>query len=322
MSSWGTATVAAVALATGSAAEAREIFVSNEKGNSISVVDGEKLELVETIPVGNRPRGIALSPDGRHLYICASDDSTIQVLDTQARKVIHNLPSGPDPELLVVSPDGSTIYVANEDDNMVTVVDVATRSMVSEIPVGVEPEGMAVSHDGKWVVNTSETTNMAHFIDVDTHEITDNVLVDQRPRFAEFTSDDAELWVTSEIGGTVSVIDNAAREVKHKVKFEIPGVPTEAIQPVGVRIKKDRSLAFVALGPANRVAAIDAKTYEVKKYLLVGQRVWQLGFSPDEKFIYSTNGVSNDITVIDVDNLESVRSVPVGAYPWGIAVRD
>jgi YVTN family beta-propeller protein len=118
------------------------------------------------------------------------------------------------------------------------------------------------------------------------------------------------------------VIDTAAREVKHKIKFEIPGVPTEAIQPVGVRIKKDRSLAFVALGPANRVAAIDAKTYEVKKYLLVGQRVWQLGFSPDEKFIYSTNGVSNDITVIDVDNLESVQSVPVGTYPWGIAVRD
>jgi DNA-binding beta-propeller fold protein YncE len=25
-----------------------------------------------TVPVGNRPRGIALSPDGKLLYICAS----------------------------------------------------------------------------------------------------------------------------------------------------------------------------------------------------------------------------------------------------------
>ena len=274
------------------------------------------------MPVGNRPRGLALSPDGKWLYICASEDDTIQIMDTATRQIVGTLPSGPDPEVMVISRDGSVIYAANEDDNMVTAVDVASRTVLSEIPVGVEPEGMAVSHDSKWVVNTSETTNMAHFIDADTHEITDNVLVDQRPRVAEFTADDAEVWVTAEIGGTVSVIDNAAREVKHKIKFEIPGVPTEAIQPVGVRIKKDRSLAFVALGPANRVAAIDAKTYEVKKYLLVGQRVWQLGFSPDEKFIYSTNGVSNDITVIDVDNLESVQSVPVGAYPWGIAVRD
>ena len=132
-----------------------------------------------------------------------------------------------------LSPDGSLMFVANEDDNMVTVVDIASGQMLSEIPVGVEPEGIGVSHDGKWAVNTSETTNMAHFIDTDTHEITDNVLVDQRPRFAEWTSDDAEVWVSAEIGGTVSVIDNATRQIKHKITFEIPGVPKEAIQPVG-----------------------------------------------------------------------------------------
>ena len=66
---------------------------------------------------------------------------------------------------------------------------------------------------------------------------------------------------------------------------------------------------------------IDAKTYEVKYYLLVGQRVWQLAFSPDQKFLYTTNGVSNDISVIDVDNLEVTKSVTVGALPWGVAVK-
>ena len=302
-------------------AQALEIFVSNEKGNSISIVDGATLELIETVPVGNRPRGIALSSDGRYLYICASDDNTIQVMDTETRKILHHLPSGPDPELLVVSPDDALIYVANEDDNMVTVVDIASKAALTEIPVGVEPEGMGVSHDGKWIVNTSETTNMAHFINADTLEITDNVLVDQRPRFAEWTRDDAEIWVSSEIGGTVSVIDNATRAIKHKIDFAIAGVPEEALQPVGVRISDDRSLAFVALGPANRVAVVDAKTFEVEDYLLVGQRVWQLAFSPDQKFIYATNGVSNDISVIDVENLEVTKSIPVGQLPWGVAVK-
>ena len=42
----------------------------------------------------------------------------------------------------------------------------------------------------------------------------------------------------AEIGGTVSVIDNATREIKHKITFEIPGVPAESIQPVGVAITK------------------------------------------------------------------------------------
>ena len=110
--------------------------------------------------------------------------------------------------------------------------------------------------------------------------------------------------------------------MKHKIHFDMPGVPKEAIQPVGVRVSRDRKWAFIALGPANRVAVVDAQTFEVKKYLLVGQRVWQLAFSPDEKFLYSTNGVSNDISVIDVDNLEVIKSIPVGSYPWGVAVKD
>lgn len=313
--------VSAAALAA-APLHAREIFVSNEKGNSITIIDGTALEPVETIKVGNRPRGIILSPDGAHLYICASDDHTIQIMDTATRAIVGTLPSGPDPELMDLSPDGSIMYVANEDDNLVTVIDIPSRTVLAEIPVGVEPEGMGVSHDGKWLVNTSETTNMAHFIDTETFEITDNVLVDQRPRFAEWTSDDSEVWVSAEIGGTVAVIDSATRTIKHKIGFEIRGVPSEAIQPVGVRVMKSRQWAFVALGPANRVAVIDAQTYEVEKYLLVGQRVWQLAFSPDEKFIYSTNGVSNDISVIDVDALTVVKSIPVGAFPWGVAVKD
>jgi PQQ-dependent catabolism-associated beta-propeller protein len=202
------------------------------------------------------------------------------------------------------------------------VIDVASRSVEAEIPVGVEPEGMGISPDGSTIVNTSETTNMAHFIDAKTYEITDNVLVDQRPRVATFTADAAEVWVSSEIGGTVSVIDNQTRQTKHKIGFAIPGVPDESIQPVGVAVTSDRAKAFVALGPANRVAVVDAQTYEVKDYLLVGQRVWQLAFSPDEKFLYTTNGVSNDISVIDVEAEEVTKSVAVGAFPWGVAVKD
>ena len=169
------------------------------------------------------------------------------------------MPSGPDPELFVLSPDGKTLYVANEDDNLVTVIDLESKKVLAEIPVGVEPEGMGVSPDGKTMVNTSETTNMAHFIDTSTHEITHNVLVDSRPRFVEFTPDGSEAWVSAEIGGTVSVIDNATREVKQKITFEIPGLRAESIQPVGVRITADGKKAYVALGPANRVAVINTE---------------------------------------------------------------
>ena len=90
------------------------------------------------------------------------------------------------------------------------------------------------------------------------------MLVDARPRFAEFKHDGSELWVSSEVGGTVSVIDPVKREVTKKITFDIPGLRKEAIQPVGISITKDGKTAFVALGPANRVAVIDAATHEVR----------------------------------------------------------
>ena len=302
-------------------ANAFKAFVTNEKDNTVSVIDTETAKVIETINVGERPRGITLAKDGKWLLIAASDDSRIEVYDTDTYEQIKVLPSGPDPELFALHPNDKLLYIANEDDNLVTVVDIDTGKIVTSIPVGVEPEGMGMSPDGKYLVNTSETTNMAHFIDTSTNKIVQNILVDQRPRVAEFAPDGKQLWVTSEIGGTVSVIDPTTFKIIKKVSFKVPGITSETVQPVGVKMLKDNSKAFVALGPANRVAVVDMKTFEVEKYILVGQRVWNLAFTPDEKFLISTNGASNDITMIDVAKLRGVKSIKTGRYPWGVAVK-
>ena len=153
-----------------------------------------------------------------------------------------------------------------------------------------------------------------------TRRIVANVLVDARPRFAEFKRDGSELWVSSEIGGTVSVIDPVKHEVMTKIGFDIPGLRREAIQAVGISITKNGKTGFVALGPANRVAVINGETHVVQKYLLVGQRVWHMAFTPDEKYLVTTNGVSNDVSIIDVANLKVIKTIQVGELPWGIAI--
>ena len=39
------------------------VYVSNEKGNSLTVIDSATLEVQATIPVGQRPRGIKMTKD-------------------------------------------------------------------------------------------------------------------------------------------------------------------------------------------------------------------------------------------------------------------
>jgi PQQ-dependent catabolism-associated beta-propeller protein len=202
---------------------------------------------------------------------------------------------------------------------MVTIIDMAKRTATGQVTVGTEPEGMTVSPDSKVLVCTSETSSMVHFIDTSTRQIMGNLLVGSRPRFSEYKADGSELWVTSEIGGDLTIIDPATRQIKKIVKFEIPGLRSESIQPVGINITKDGKFGFIDLGPANRVAVVDGVTHAVLKYLLVGQRVWHGAFTPDEKYLLVANGVSNDVSVIDVAAQKVIKSIQVGELPWGVA---
>ena len=309
-----------LALVPAAEAAAYKAYVSNEKSNTISVIDTAAWKVVETIKVGQRPRGIAFTKDQKYVLVAVGDDDTIQMIDTASNRIVDTLPSGPDPELFIDDPTGKILYVANENDNTVTIIDIERRARLGDVEVGVEPEGMGLSPDGKILVNTSETTNMAHFIDTASRRIVANVLVDARPRFAQFKADGSELWVSSEIGGTVSVIDPIEHEVKTRIAFAIPGMRTEAIQPVGIAITQNGRTGFVALGPANRIAVVDGATHQVQKYLLVGQRVWHMAFTPDEKYLLTTNGISNDVSVIDVTSLKVVDTIQVGELPWGITI--
>ena len=123
--------IAFTAIGVASDASAYWVYVSNEKGNDITVIDSETLEVIDTFRAGQRPRGIGLSKDGKELYVCASDDDIVNVFDPITGKRLHTLPSGPDPELFILHPSGNPLYIANEDDNIVTVVDVEKRSVIA-----------------------------------------------------------------------------------------------------------------------------------------------------------------------------------------------
>src|ERR1700738_2047497 len=119
-------------------------YVSNEKSNTVSVIDTDKWVVTNTIKVGQRPRGIEFTRDGKFVLVAVADDDTIQMIDTATQEVTDTLPSGPDPELFVQDKAGRVLYVANENDNTVTVIDIERRVRIGDVQVGVEPEGIAI----------------------------------------------------------------------------------------------------------------------------------------------------------------------------------
>ena len=88
-------------------------YITNEKDNTVSVIDIKKKKVIKTVKVGQRPRGIIMSKDGKLVLICASDDDRVEVRDAETLKLKYHLPSGPDPELFILSPENDILYIAN-----------------------------------------------------------------------------------------------------------------------------------------------------------------------------------------------------------------
>jgi YVTN family beta-propeller protein len=137
-----------------------QIFVSNEKGGTLTVINGADFKVTDTIPVGKRPRGIHASPDGKTVYVALSgtpiepppkldangnpifakghddddDDAAksdktadgLGIVDAAQKKFLRKIPVGSDPEQFAVSKDGTRIYISNEDVGAATVLETAT----------------------------------------------------------------------------------------------------------------------------------------------------------------------------------------------------
>ena len=304
-----------IVCASATAATGR-IFVSNERDDTVSVIDGRTNEVVDVIEVGKRPRGVGLSPSGHELYVAVSGDNAIVVIDPVTLKIIRNFASGNDPEAFAVHQNGN-IYISNEEDAKASVFIPETGKLVAEISVGIEPEGVAISPDGERVVITSESSNMLHIIKIPEHEIENNILVGARPRSATFSKDSKVIFSTSEISGEVKKYDVATGK-----QLAAGALGNPKAKPKDIVISLDGNRLFVAGGRANRVYVLDSHSLKILKAIRVGKRVWGLALSSDGERLYSTDGVDHQVSVIDTISDTVIKTIPVGKFPWGIVIDD
>lgn len=82
----------------------RSAYVTNLRGNSVSVVDTASGTVTATIPVGRFPEGVAESPDASRVYVVNDGDNNVSVIDTATNTVTATVPVGAVPGPVAVSP--------------------------------------------------------------------------------------------------------------------------------------------------------------------------------------------------------------------------
>jgi YVTN family beta-propeller protein len=327
---------AALLLTLSVSAQAGRAYVSNEDGHTVTVIDTDKNEVITTMPVGKRPRGISVSHDGSQVYVALSglpkcppavpDEECeklgrdvkadgVAVIDTKTLKVTKVFEAGSDPEQFDLGSDGR-LYVANEDIATATVLDTKTGKIIARVKVGEEPEGVRVSPDGRYTLVTNESDNSISVIDTKTLKEVKHIIVGKRPRDVAFTPDGKMAYVSGEFDSSV-------------YRIRIPeGAPVERIvqldanaKPMAVKLDSKRNRLYVSTGRGGKVAVIDVSgTPKLLREIPVGQRPWGIALSADGKWLYTANGPSNDVSVVDTASMKVVKKIPVDKSPWGVAL--
>ena len=63
------------------------------------------------------------------------------------------------------------------------------------------------------------------------------------------------------------------------------------------------------------VFIVDTTTNELAGSIEAGQRPWGIAMSPDDKTIYTANGPSNDVSIIDIETKQVTKKIPSAAAP-------
>ena len=319
------------------AAHGERAYVSNEDGNSVSVIDTQLAEVIATIDVGKRPRGMKLDRAGKRLFVAVSglpkcpptvpDEECakrkrdlgadgIAIVDTNSHKVLRVLAAGSDPEQFDLSVDETRLFVANEDVGRTSVVDIASGKLVESIPVGLEPEGVAVTPNGRWVLVTNESDNAVSVIDTRTLKVVRSVPVGKRPRDVAFAPDSTFAYVTGELDASLYRIDLLG-DVPAKRVLQL----RKETLPMALVLDAERKRLYMSTGRGGTVAVIDV-THAPKLLaeVPVGTRPWGIALSADGARLYSANGPSNDVSIVDTSALRTIKRIPVGRSPWGVVL--
>jgi YVTN family beta-propeller protein len=316
------------------------VYVSDETGSRVVVINPETRQVVQSIDVGKRPRGISVSADGRSVYVALSGSPIagpgvdasklppadraadgIGVIDLASGTLVRKYQSGQDPEAFAISKDGRTLFISNEETAELSALDLESGTIRTRVKVGEEPEGVTIRPDGRVVYVTCEGTNDVRAVDVESLKVIATIPTGPRPRSIAFDQAGKIGFVTAENSASLTVFDTANHKVTRTITFpRSAGSPTPP-RPMGQVVAPDGARLFVSLGRAKSVAIVDIASFALKGTVEdVGTRPWGIGISADGRQLYTANGPSGDVTVIDTAAGKIEGRIAVGGSPWGIAV--
>src|SRR3981081_414269 len=158
----------------------RYMFVTSMGSNEIDVIDFEKMDFSDHIPVGGRPRPFVVSKDGRTMYVAVSNLHGFNIVDIPEKKLTQRveMPSEhpapprkrefetPDTAThgLALTPDESELWVTSLLDDCIYIYDLKAKKITGRLNTGDGPNWVVFSPDGKFgCVSNTDSDDVSIF---------------------------------------------------------------------------------------------------------------------------------------------------------------
>lgn len=307
-------------------------WVTDGGGNSVTVLDLVHMTTAATIPVGDDPTDVAVSPTRDEVYVVNRGSASVSVIDAVTNKVVATIGVHREPESISVDATGERAWVANAGSNNVSVLDLRKRREIGAVGVGESPAVVRVSPDGATLVVTNRAGNSATVVDAEKLKVravfdgcpgaSDAVILpDSSKAFVACTGGHQVMAVglkrtlTPNAGSQNWAGQNPQERVDRLLAFLDVG-----LAPVHLALKPDGGEIFVSNFGGDTMSEIATGADEVGGAYVVGAAPLGGVVSADNSTLWVSNSRDNTVAAYSIDDGQLVNTVQVGDGPGPLAL--
>ena len=198
-------------------------------------VDGWK---VKKVRVGNKPKGVAVSPDGKTAYAVNWAGDTISVVDLVTQLVTATIPVGGVPRWIALTKDGKTGLVTNFRGKSLSVLDLEKNVEVARVWGIKNPRHIVMSADDSTAYVSDREGAMLHAVNVAKRKVIWSVKVGNRPKTVDISADEKYAFTANYGSNDMTVV----RLKDHKVVATVPC----GASPSGLEVHPDGKSVWVS----------------------------------------------------------------------------
>ena len=300
-------------------AAAAQLFVTNTKSDSVSIVDTDTLEVVGTIPLGGgKPNRIVFHPDGELAWVVYDKSHDLGVIDAEARKLLRRVKIGGNPYNLAFTPDGRHLLVldwsSDTSEDEVIFYDLKAEKIDGRVEVSTWPAHSVFSRDGRLLYVSGETAGDVTAIDVAARTVVTRIVHGGGDAMGlALAADGKILYAAAGENKAILKIDTATHRTVGEIA--LPGIVHEAT------LTLDGKFLYTTLRKANKIVVV--RTEDDTVVATIPQKGYPdlVTMEPSGKWALVTNRHADQVTVIDVKTHRQIKAIPVGRAPHGMALR-